>query len=93
MSFRVIKGLDMEGWILFSLRKLKFNPALLAIVTIWVPHLMTKLPISTVPKSLAITAVVFFQVYLVYLGIERINDEKALKEYKKQKKTKKKSAV
>ena len=75
---------------MYDFRKLKFNPVWVAIGTVWVPHLMTRLPLPVTPKSLLITATVFVQIYFVYLGVERIIDEKAEREYAMQRKAKKK---
>lgn len=75
---------------MYDFRTLKFNPVWIALGTIWLPHLMTRLPLSTTPKTLLITAMVFMQGYFVYLGIERINDKKAEKEHLKKKTRKKK---
>lgn len=75
---------------MYDFRKFKINPAWIAIGTIWVPNWMTRLPLSTTPKTLLITATVFLQVYFIYLGIERLLDEKAEREHAKQKSKKKK---
>ena len=66
-------------------RKLKFNPVWIAIGTIWIPHLMTRLNMPETPKVLLITGVVFVQIYFVYLGIERLNEEKKAASTKKKK--------
>ena len=49
---------------MYDFRKLKFNPVWVAIGTVWVPHLMTRLPLPVTPKSLLITATVLYKFIL-----------------------------
>ncbi|MDK2822811.1 MAG: hypothetical protein PWQ67_665 [Clostridia bacterium] len=58
------------------MRNIKINPLWLALLTFWVPNTIAKTSIPETPKIILIWAVIAFQIYLLYLGIERIRASK-----------------
>jgi len=58
------------------MKKLKINPIWLAFFTFWVPHTITGFSLPEVPKMVLIWLIVAFQIYWLYLGIEKIKKER-----------------
>jgi len=58
------------------MRNLKFNPIWLALLTFWVPSTIAKFSMPETPKIVLIWVVVALQIYLLYLGIGRLKEQK-----------------
>ncbi|KJS83100.1 MAG: hypothetical protein JM58_13315 [Peptococcaceae bacterium BICA1-8] len=58
------------------MKNLKINPLWIAIATVWVPGVIAKSPLPETPKTIMIWIIVIIQIYLLYIGIERLRAEK-----------------
>ncbi|KJS21507.1 MAG: hypothetical protein VR72_10215 [Clostridiaceae bacterium BRH_c20a] len=58
------------------MKDLKINPLWIAIATVWIPGLIAKSFLPETPKTIMIWIIVGFQIYLLYIGIDRLRAEK-----------------
>ncbi|NLW25400.1 MAG: hypothetical protein GXY91_09245 [Clostridia bacterium] len=58
------------------MRNLKINPLWIAFLTVWVPGTIARFKIPETPKTILIWAVLIFQIYCLYLGIQRLKKKK-----------------